>query len=231
MAPGAAAPGKERSVGKLASATRAAYRIVQGDREMGRESYEQRVYDNNTIVFAADNSISFAQGAAMSQKVELTLDEESRFPRSLHVVKTVQQPDGSFEHRIDVTLFANVAVVASELRGVGESRRIVVPTGTAIQDLGALFYWYPILFWYDRDTGGHQRYQWLDPSSVRVETGEMVQAGEDTLAVLGEKTPVAVFKVERERLGPATLFVDAHGTIVRCEQNMSVFELVEYSRQ
>jgi hypothetical protein len=230
-AAGAAPPGKQRAVGQLTSTTRAAFRIVQFDSEVGRESYEQRVYDNNTVVFAAENEMSFAPGVVMSQKMELTLEDESRFPRSLHVVKTIAEPNGSFEHRIDVNLFANVAVVASELRGVSGSRRIVVPAGTAVQDVGALIYWYQILFWYDRAAGGRQRFRWLDPMAVQLEAGEMYLAGEDTIEVLGKKTPVTVFKVERERLGPATLHVDAQGTIVRCEQNLSVFELVEYSQR
>jgi hypothetical protein len=51
--------------------------------------------------------------------------------------------------------------------------------------------------------------------------------GEDTLTVLGKKTPVAVFAAEREALGETTLYVDGAGLIVKCEQNMSTFELVE----
>jgi hypothetical protein len=227
----AAPPGKQRAVGKLTSTTRAAFRIVQGGQETGRESYEQRVYDNNTIVFAAENAMSFAPGVGMEQKIDLALEEESHFPRSLHIAKTVKHPDGGFEHRIDVSFFANVAVVGSTLRGVSNSRRIVVPAGIAVQDVGALVYWYQVLFWYDRGSGGRQRFQWLDPSAVQLDAGELYLARDDTLEVLGQQTPVAVFQVEREKLGPATLYVDGEGTIVRCEQNLSVFDMVEYSRQ
>jgi len=223
-------PGREKSVGQLTKTSRASYRIVQGDKEIGSESYQQRVYDNNTVVFAAEDSLGFSPGMGMSSKAELTLDEESHFPRTLHVEKRIAQAGTSFEHRIDVEMFANVAVVSSELRGVRESRRVVVPTGVAIQDMGTVFYWYQVLFWYDRSAGGRQRFQWLDPSSVKVESGEIYVAGEESLTVLGKKAKVAVFKVERERTGPATLYVDEQGTIVRCEQNMWVYDLVEKSQ-
>ena len=44
---------------------------------------------------------------------------------------------------------------------------------------------------------------------------------EETIPVLGKKSKVGVFQVDREKLGPATLWVDKQGTIVRGEQNIS----------
>ena len=216
----------QKKAAALTKTTRTEYRIMQDKNEMGREAVEKKVFDNNTVVFLIDASMTYGQGVAMKQHAELTVEEESYFPRVLHILKTVSQLDGqSFEHKIDVEMFANVAVESSTLRDQSNSRRVVVPTGVAIADLGVLGYWYQILFWYDRDTGGGQRFQWLDPIGGSVSNGEIKLDGETTITVLGKKTKVSVFKLERERLGPATLWVDKQGTIVRGEQNLFIYEL------
>jgi hypothetical protein len=213
---------------KLTKTQRTEYRIMQDKKEMGREAVEKKVFDNNTIVLNIDATMSYGAGVTMKQHAELTVEEESYFPRTLHIHKSVSQLDGhTFDHDINVEMFANVAVASSALGGQSNSRRVVVPTGVAIADLGVLAYWYQTLFWYDRDTGGGQRFQFLDPISVTVSSGEMKLDGETTIPVLGKKTRVSVFKLERERLGPATLWVDKNGTIVRGEQNLFVFELVK----
>jgi hypothetical protein len=211
----------------LTKTSRTAYRIVQDKKELGKEAVEKKVFDNNTIVFNIDASMAYGQGVTMKQHVELTVEEESFFPRELHIHKTVSQLDGqTFEHQIDVEMFANVAVTSNTLRDQTNKRRLVVPTGIAIADLGVVGYWYQVLFWNDRASGGGQRFQWLDPILVSVNSGELKLDGETTLTVLGKKTKVSVFKLERERLGPATLWVDKQGTIVRGEQNLFTYELV-----
>ena len=220
-------PGKHRTVGKLATTASASYRIVQNGREMGIESYEEQMFDNNTIVFKIESALTYGQGVGLSQKTELTLEDESHFPRTLHVIKTITQPSGSFEHRIDVEMFANVAVVSSSLNNVKDSRQVVVPTGLALEELGVLSSMYQTLFWYDRTLGGRQRFQWLDPVSAKIGAGEIYLSGQETIDVLGKKTIASVFKLERENFGPATLWVDAQGMIVRGEQNLSIFELVD----
>ena len=220
-------PGKHRSVGKLASTVNASYRIMQSGQKVGAESYEEQKFDNNTTVFKIENELTYGQGVALSQKTELTIEDESTFPRTLHVVKTIAQPGGGFEHRIDVEMFSNVAVVTTTLRDVKETQRVVVPTGIALEELGTLTYLYQTLYWYDREVGGRQRFQWLDPGFAKVSEGEIYLTGEDTIDVLGKKTKVSVFKLERATYGPATLWVDAQGMIVRGEQNLSIFELVD----
>jgi hypothetical protein len=47
-----------------------------------------------------------------------------------------------------------------------------------------------------------------------------------TIPVLKKNTKVSVYRLEREKVGPATLWVDKDGTIVRGEQNLFTFELV-----
>jgi hypothetical protein len=212
---------------KLTSTLVTEYRIVQDKKPMGKERIEKKVFDNNTVVFTIDGELAYGPGVMMKQHCELTVEEESYFPRTLHITKSVSQPDGqTFDHKIDVEMFSNVAVVTSMLRDQAGSRRAVVPTGVAIQDLGVLGYLYQTLFWYDKDTGGDQRFQYLDPIGVEVHSGDIKMEPETTISVLKKKTKVSVFQVERERIGAATVWVDSKGVIVRGEQNLFVYELV-----
>lgn len=217
----------KRRTPALTSTQRTEYRIVQDKAEKGRETIEKKVFDNNTVVFTIDAVMVYGPGLSMTQHIELTVEEESFFPRALHVLKTVTQPDStSFEHRIDVEMVSNVAVVGSKINDKGTTRRVVVPTGVAVADVGVLGYLYQTLFWYDRELQGGQRFQWLDPISVTVSGGELALEKEESMAVLGKKTRVNKFTLEREKLGPATVWVDGQGTIVRGEQNFMVYELV-----
>lgn len=217
----------KRRAASLTSTQRAEYRILGNNEEKGRETIEKQVFSNNTIALNIDASLTYGPGVVMKQRVELLVEEESFFPRTLHVRKTVAQPDGtSFEHVIDLEMISNVAVVNSEINNQQGSRRAVVPTGVGVCDVGVLGYFYQALFWYDRGTGGGQRYEWLDPISVTVNGGELKLEKEETITVLGKKKKVSVYAVEREKLGAATLWVDEQGTIVRAEQNFFVYELV-----
>jgi hypothetical protein len=228
LTPAMAGPRQKKPV-KLTSTQRVEYRIVRDTTEMGKESVEKKIFDNNTVVFTIDATMGYGEGVTMKQRAELTVEEESYFPRALHIVKNIDNRDDSqdFEHRVDVEMFSNVAVLSSELRGQGGSRRVVVPTGVAIVDLGVLSYLYQTLFWYDRETAGNQSFQWLDPISGSVNSGELKLEGEVSITVMGKKTRASVFKMEREKFGPATVWVDKQGTIVRGEQNLFTYELVK----
>ena len=222
----AAGPHQKKPV-KLTSTVVAEYRIVQGKKPMGTERIEKKVFDNNTVVFNIDNELSYGPGVTMKQHCELTVEEESYFPRTLHITKSVAQPDGQkFDHQIDVEMFSNVAVVTSMLRDQSGSKRAVVPTGVGIQDLGVLGYLYQTLFWYDKETGGEQRFQYLDPIGVEVHSGDIKLDPETTIPVLKKKTKVSVFQIEREKMGAATVWVDSKGVIVRAEMNLFVYELI-----
>jgi hypothetical protein len=225
----AATPMHEPKAVKLLSTSRSAFRIVQGDHEVGKESFERRTYSNNTIVIQGSVALEPGPNLSVNEKIDLTLEEESYFPRSLQSTKTMTHGSESFDHKVSVEMFANVAVIESELRGAAGTRRVVVPTGLAVQGVGPLLYWYQTLFWYDRELGGRQRFQWLDPTTGTVDSGEIRLDREETLKVLGKKTKVSVFVAERPTLGEATLYVNAKGLIVKCEQNMSTFELVQQS--
>jgi hypothetical protein len=225
----AATPMHEPKAVKLLATSRSTFRIIQGDHEVGKESFERRTYNNNTIVIQGKVALEPGPNLRVNEAIDLTLEEESYFPRSLQTTRTVTHGTESFDHKISVEMFANVAVIKSEIRGAQETRRVVVPTGLAVQGDGALLYWYQTLFWYDRELGGRQRFQWLYPMTGAVDAGEIRLVREESLKVLGKKTTVSVFLAERETLGEATLYVNAQGLIVKCEQNLSTFELAEQS--
>lgn len=214
----------------VVSTARAKYAILQDDREIGHEVVTRRVFDNNTIRFQSENVIA-NPGFTMTTRSELVIEEESYFPRSYRADKTVKQPNDEFMHTLTVDMVANVAVLGSELRGVKSSRRVVVPAGTAIQEVGTVHPWHQLLFWIDPAGPGRHRIQWLDPSSGVVDAGELYVAGQESIDVLGKETRVTVYKAERERLGEATLYVDAKNRIVRAEQNMLIYRLDQWSEE
>jgi hypothetical protein len=222
---------REAKQGTAVSLARAKYTIVQEGREVGHETVTRRVFDDNRVTFEAENAIAMNPGGSYTTRSNLTLEEESYFPRSYRVEKVIKHPSGDLAHTVTVDMYANVAVLGSELRGRSDQRRVVVPTGVAIMEVGQLYLWHQLLFWVDPASSGRERIQWLDPSSGAVEAGELYVAGEETLTVLGKKTRVTVFKAERERLGPATLYVDVKKRIVKAEQNLATFSLVEWSEQ
>ena len=88
-----------------------------------------------------------------------------------------------------------------------------------------------MLFWIDPKDAGRRKFQWLDPSSGAVESGEIYVAEPETIEVLGKKTPVTVYKAERERLGPAVIYVDKKKRIVKIEQNLMNYRLDQWSEE
>jgi len=233
--PASAARGEtphQRSEASLRSTLVTEYRIMkQGDKandvKVGSETVEKKVFNNNTVVFNIVAVMTYGEGVSMTQHIELVLEEESFFPRTLKVEKTVSQGEkGDFDQEISVEMFSNLAVVRSKLGGKESERRIVVPTGIAITDVGVLGYLYQTLFWYDRKLGGKQRFEYLDPVGVAIQSGEMTVDGEETILVMGKKIKTTVFKLVRDKLGPATLWLDADGVIVQGEQNFFKYELV-----
>ncbi len=214
----------------LLSTERATYIIEQEGQDVGKESVVRRVYDNNTIRFEVEHLLR-NPAVTMASKGELVLEEESYFPRSYRAQKTITHPDDEFQHNVSVDMFANVAVLSSEIRGQKNTRRAVVPAGIAIQEVGTVYQWHQVLFWVDPAGQGRQKFQWLDPGSGVVESGEIYVAEPATIVVLGKKSAVTVYKAERERLGPATIYVDAKKRIVKVEQNMMTYRLDQWSEE
>jgi hypothetical protein len=220
---------QKKSVELLAT-VRASYSLQQQDQVIGKEDIEKRTFNNNTVIYEVVGS-AVMSGVLMLQQTTLELDEESYFPRAYRSDRTVVQAADTTHIIFTVDMFSNVAVVGSNMRGRVDSRRVVVPTGTPIMDIGTVYGWYEVLFWVDLASRQRQRIQWLDPGRGLVENGEVYFVGEQSMEVLGKQIPVTVFKAERERIGEAVLYVDASRRIVRCEQNVTVFELTEWYEQ
>ncbi|HEX5132524.1 MAG TPA: hypothetical protein VFX92_08560 [Candidatus Krumholzibacteria bacterium] len=227
-AAGAETPMHQRKPVRLLSTLHAMYTMSQGDSKVGTETIDRRVYDDNRVELTS-TQVTTTGGVPLTQESKLELDEESYFPRKFRSEKTLVQPTDTLRYVFTVDMYANVAVIGSESRGRGDSRQLVVPAGTAIVEVGAVYGWYEMMFWVDTTTEQRQRIQWLDPQAVRVEAGEIYKTGEEELAVLGKKIKVAVFKADRERVGEARVFIDGEGRIVRLEQNMTVYQLTEWS--
>lgn len=232
IAPAASAdsPVHEKKPVKLLSTVNGTYRMVLENQEVGRETFQRRTYDNNTVSWDVLTKARMS-GADFVTRSSLVVDEESYFPRSFRSDKTIVHATDTLQVAFTVDLFSNVAVVGSEAQGKAGSRRLVVPTGVPVVELGAAYSWYQILFWTDGRSQNRQRIQWLDPQRGEVEDGEIFLTGQQTIDVLGKKTAVSVFKAERERLGSAILYVDSERRLVRCEQNVTVFELVEWTEK
>ncbi len=226
----ATSPMQKAKPATVKSETHMRYRIVQQEREIGGESLVQRVYDNNTVSFDMENRIG-TMGAVMIQKGHLNLEEETYFPLDYTVDKTVAQPADTLRLTFTADMVSNVAVLSSDHAGLKDTRRVVVPTGAAVYESGTVLFWYEVLPTISADSKGRHRFDWVDPTTAKVESGEIYVDGQETIPVLGKKTAVTVFKAERERLGPATLWVDGQRRIVRCEQNLTTFELVEWSEK
>jgi hypothetical protein len=224
-------PMHQRKPVRLLSTVNAVYQVTRDGRDIGRERFERRTYDDNTVVYDVHGTTSEAPGIDLVQQSTLVLDEESYFPRTLRADKTIIQPTDTLRIAFTVDMFSNVAVLASNLSGRVDSRRVVVPTGVPVIEVGTLYGWYEILFWLDLSTRERQRIQWLDAHLGKLESGEIYLTGEETIDVLGKKTTVSVLKAERDRLGPAKVYVDAARRIVRCEQNMSQIDLVEWTEK
>jgi len=221
----------QRKEPKVVSTLHSVYRLSLQGNETGTETIDRVAYDDNTIHFSVVNKLASNQGVGMDQEIALVVEEESYFPRTLDVVKTITQGTGSFQHTIKLEMVSNVAVLETAIGTAASTKRIVVPAGIAVQEMGVLVYWYQILFWYDRDAAGRQRFQWFEPVNGTIGSGEIFVSGKETITVMGRKTPVTVFTVEREKLGSATLKVDAKGRIVAGEQNATAFELVKQTEK
>jgi hypothetical protein len=213
---------------RLLSTVHATYRLVQQDSEVGTERVERRTYDDNTVTYDVTSVIRMGP-ATISSKAHLVLDDDSYFPRSYRNEQVIEHGADTTSITYTAEVYSNVVVVGSDMQGRTDARRIVVPAGLPIMDLGNVFGWYQIVFWTDLSTTDRQRIQWLDVQRGRIESGEIYVAGEQTIDILGKKTPVSVLKAERERVGPAQLYVDSQKRIVRCEQNVTLFELVEWT--
>lgn len=217
---------KQTKPASLLEVTRAEYKIVQGDVEFGSEVVTKKTFDNNTIVYLGDIDQSPGAIVRVKNTTELTLSEDSHFMRTYAAKRVVTQGEREVTQGISIRMYANVAVSDVTIGENTTKRRIVVPAGAALLEQAVANHFYQLLFWYDREVGGRQNFQTLDPLTSRVESAALLLESEKSMPVNGKDTAVAVFKLERERAGETRAYVDADGLIVRFEFGLMVWDLV-----
>lgn len=210
--------------------TKSSYVIVQDEKERGTEEIVRTDYNDNKVTFEITQTLSPMPEVQMTQSSEFVVEEESFFPVSYRMTKHIKQSDSEMEMGIDIDMFANVAVMTTKTKMSSGTRKIVVPTGAAFIETGAVYVYYQFLFWYDRDLGGRQNFEVLDVTTGKT-SGVVVQLlNQQTVTVGGEDYVADAFLVEREHFN-ATVFVDADGRIIRVDQNYMYFDLTDWSRE
>jgi hypothetical protein len=202
------------------------YTIVQGGEAVGSESVTRKLYSNNTIAFSADITMAPAPGVVWTTEVELVLEEDSHFPRRYEMKKVITHEERSIEHRATVEMFANVAVVHATINESVVSNNIVLPAGTPVFETGILHLVHQLLFWYDRGSGGRQRFTVFDPMRGKSSDFVMLLTGAETIDVMGAPTEVEVFQLEQGQV-TARYFVDAEGLLVGADLGYMSYSLSE----
>lgn len=216
---------------ELVEETRAEYKVTQSGSDFGSEIVHTKLYDNNTIVYECEIVQQPGAGSSITSHAELVLTEDSHFPRSYNMSKVMRHADNEMKQEQHIEMVSNVAVANVTMGDRTTTRRIVVPAGAAILDQTVMHHLYQILFWYDRDVGGRQSFDIIDPNTGKTESVVLLLEGQDTIAVDGKDTPVTLFKVERDRGGESRAFVDGDGRIVRYELGLLAWNLVSFSRE
>lgn len=212
------------------SVTKAAYTVLRAGEESGFEKWVRTVYNDNTIEFDVDYQFFPAPGMGMVNKYMLLLREETRFPVEYSLDRRVISPDDTLQMHLGVDMYANVAEITSGSATTSNAHDVVVPTGAAIMETGVVFVYEPLLFWYDRDLGGRQNFEVLEPASGRPLTVSMQYVTRDTITVNGVEYATDLYLLERENFD-VKLYVDADDRLVRVDQNYMMFDLADWTRE
>lgn len=210
--------------------TRSSYVILQNGVEKGGEEIVHTVYNDNTITFETRQTLTPTPAVTMAQSVNMLVQEESYFPISYHMDKKIEQQDSGMEMSVDVKMFANVAVYTTATPTQSGSRNIVLPTGAAFIETGAVYVYHTLLFWYDDEAGGRQNFEVFDVAGGRPGNVVVQHVAADTVTVAGTQYQADLYRVERDTFS-VTLYVDGDGRIVRVDQNQFFFDLAEWSRE
>jgi hypothetical protein len=204
------------------------YTIFQVDQEVGSESVTRDDYDDNSIVFQSEIEIHFTHGSDMSIETSLTVEEESYFPMRYRMAKRVSQGTNEFDDITDIEWFANVAVIYKNIRTREDTTRITLPTGAVVLDPIAAHHLNLPLFWYNKDLGGTQSFNVLDPNSKTVHSVTLRPQTEETIEVAGETVNVTRYEFINKNSN-FKVYVDANDRIVKVDQGYMVYELSEWS--
>jgi hypothetical protein len=162
---------------------------------------------------------------------ELVLEAESHFPIRYTTTKEIDQGGSKYTQEMDFEMYSNVAVVCSRTGNNEETTRMVLPTGAAFVDANASHHFYQLLFWYNKDLGGRQTFETLEPTSKMTSTGVFLLATKENVSVQGEEISASLYVLERNRRNPANVYVDDDDRIIRVENNHMVYELIDWSEQ
>lgn len=222
--------GKMKATGtrELIGTVTAKYAIFQADQEIGSESVTRYDYDDNSVVFESKTEMHYTHGAEMYVETTLTSEEESRFPMRYHMTKKMSQGGHDIEDIIDIEWFANVAVVVRTVQGATDTTRLTVPTGTAVFDPVVAYQLYTPLFWYNRDAGGTQSFNTLDPALRAVHTAILKDQTQEEIEIGGETLDVTRYEFDRDRI-QFKVYVDVEGRIVKVDQGYLIYVLSEWS--
>jgi len=219
---------REKRPRQLVRAMTFTYSITQADQEIRNETFTRTEYDDNSLHFKATVEMKMTHGADITTSSELLLEEESHYPLEYHVSRNIKQATVEFVQETDIAMVSNVAVIHSVVRGVEQSNRMVLPTGTAIVDMNSVFHFYQPLYWYNREIAGVQSFNVLDPMTKSHYSASLRYQEEETLDIAGLQIQASRYEYTREKIS-ALISVDADGRIVRVEQGFMIFELTDWS--
>jgi hypothetical protein len=203
----------KREETRLLETTVTRYDILHSGERAGYESVTRRVYSNNTLTLDAEVELVLPEGGRWDTETKLVLEEDSYFPRSYEIKKRMGNEERTAEYQARMEMVANVAVLSTRVNDKTETHNVVVPVGTPVFDTGVLNLVHQLLFWYDRRTGGRQRFTAFDPMTGKTNDLVMLLTGADTVDVMGESTEVEVFQIE-QGVVTGKYFVDADGRLV-----------------
>ncbi len=204
------------------------YSITQADQEIGNETFTRTEYDDNSLFFKATAVMKMTHGADITTSSELLMEEDSHYPLEYRVARNIKQATVDFVQETDIAMVSNVAVIHSVVRGVEQTNRMVMPTGTAIVDMNSVFHFYQPLYWYNRELAGTQSFNVLDPLTKSQYSASLRYQEEETLDIAGMQVQASRYEYTREKIS-ALISVDADGRIVRVEQGFMIFELTDWS--
>lgn len=200
------------------------YDIVQADRQVGRETVTRSEFDDNTTRFEARTEMQMSHGAKVETDNDLLLEEDSHFPLKFKMKRVVRQENMEVEQTMDIDMVSNVAVIRAVTNENEVVSRKILPTGTAIIDMMTAHQYYQPLYWYNRDSGGVQVFNVLDPLLKKEYSATMRFQQEETIEIDGKPVAASRFEYTREKL-TAHLWVDANDRIVKVEQGFMIFTL------
>ncbi len=213
---------------KLVYSVTSTYNIFQVDKQIGSETVTRNDYSDNTVDFQSTITLQLPNGAGISTKGELLLEDESYFPMGYTSVRTMKQAGTEFDNGTYIEWFANVALVRRKTPASEDTTHIVLPTGTAVLDVNAAHHLYQLLKWYDFETGGVQGFNVLDPTLAKLYSASLRLLAEETITIGGNEFVASRFDFNRDK-NTAKVYVDAEGRILKVDQGYMVYELADWS--